>query len=67
MSFSDLLATQVLNAFTTWHNSFIIERHTKLPQVQTEISVGKTKVKEMENISIFHFIPHIQSCIAFSN
>jgi len=66
MSPSDLLTTQVLNAFRTLHNSFIIERHTKLPQVQTEFSVAKTKVKEMENVSIFHFIPHIQSCIAFS-
>ena len=66
MSPSDLLATQVLNAFRTLHNSFIIERHTKLPQVQTEFSVAKTKVKEMENVSVFHFIPHIQSCIAFS-
>ena len=43
MSPSDLLATQVLNAFRTLHNSFIIERHTKLPQVQTEFSVAKTK------------------------
>ena len=38
MSPSDLLATQVLNAFRTLHNSFIIERHTKLLHVQTELS-----------------------------
>jgi len=81
MSPSDLLATPVLNAFRTLH-SFIIERHIKLVQVQIEIPVcagrlflsyltneffvDETKVKDMENISVFHFILRIQSCIAFS-
>ena len=48
MSPSDLLTTQVLTILSSL-------RHTKLPQVQTEFSVAKTKVKEMEKCIDFPF------------